>query len=54
LCPTPPSNINNFQLQTLIAQGIEDHFDKVEEISLFAAGEKGILDTINNIKEVWD
>jgi hypothetical protein len=37
-----------------LAQGIENHFDKVEEISAFAAGEASILGTIADIKTCWD
>lgn len=42
-----------FPLTVLLDQGIENHLEKVEEISAFAAGEAGILKTISEIEEMW-
>jgi len=54
LVETQPATLMNFPLTQLLQQGIENHFDKVEEISAFAAGEAGILKTVAEIQELWE
>jgi hypothetical protein len=41
-------------LHQLLQAGIDTHFEKVEEISAFAAGEANILKTVSEISAVWD
>jgi len=50
----PPSSLLNFNLQNLLTAGIDTHFEKVEEISAFAAGEANILKTVADISVVWE
>lgn len=54
LCETPPTNTVAFSLNTLLEQGIDQHLERVEEISAFAAGEAGILKTVAEIKATWE
>jgi hypothetical protein len=50
----PPSTLLNFTFQQLLTAGIDGHFERVEEISAFAAGEANILKTVQEIQLVWD
>jgi len=54
LLETPPVNVINFTLAQLLQQGIDNHLEKVEDISAFAAGEAGILKTVTDIQEQWE
>ena len=45
----PPNTLLNFNLHQLLQAGIDTHFEKVEEISAFAAGESNILKTVAEI-----
>jgi len=46
LVETQPSTLLNFTLNSLLQAGIDAHFERVEEISAFAAGEAAILKTV--------
>lgn len=54
LCDSPPATSLNFSFQALLAQGIDAHLERVEEISAFAAGEAAILKTISDIAAAWE
>jgi dynein heavy chain len=54
LCESPPATLLNFSFQTLLAQGIDAHLERVEEISAFAAGEAAILKTVSEIAAAWE
>lgn len=49
-----PSTMLNFTFYQLLQQGIDQHFDRVEEISAFAGGEASILKTVSEIRALWD
>jgi len=50
----PPSTLLNFNLHQLLQAGVDSHFEKVEEISAFAAGEANILKTVADISAMWE
>ena len=54
LVETQPSTLLNFTLHHLLQAGIDAHFERVEEISAFAAGEATILKTVADIASHWD
>ena len=49
-----PPTLLNFTLNSLLQQGIDQHFDRVEEISAFAAGEANIMKMVSEIRTLWD
>jgi dynein heavy chain len=54
LCTSPPANTMNFSLQMVLDQKLDARLEEVEAISAAAAGEAGILRTIDEIAHVWD
>lgn len=50
----PPQTLLNFNLHQLLSAGVDTHFEKVEEISAFAAGEANILKTVADISAIWE
>lgn len=50
----PPGTLLNFSLQSLLGAGVDSHFEKVEEISAFAAGESNIMKTVADISAAWE
>ena len=52
--PAPATlNLHNFTLKDLLDHGIDEHLEKVEEISAFAGGEAAIMRTIDDISALW-
>jgi dynein heavy chain len=50
----PPGTLEQFTLNQLLEAGIEEHFERVEEISAQAGGEAGILTQIAEITALWE
>lgn len=50
----PPGTLLNFNLNQLLEHGIDAHFERVEAISAFAAGEAAILKTVGEISVAWE
>lgn len=54
LCDSPPTaSLVAFTLDQLLDAGIANHLETVEAVSATAAGEAGILRTINDIEGAW-
>jgi dynein heavy chain, axonemal len=49
----PPANTKQFSLQQLLSEGIDQHYEKIEEISSMASGEATIEQTLREIIAVW-
>ena len=49
----PPSNLKQFSFQQLLSENIDQHYEKIEEISSQASGEATIEQTLNDIIAIW-
>ena len=49
----PSINLRSFSFQQLLSENIDQHYEKIEEISGQASGEATIEQTLNEIIKMW-